>query len=126
MNETIEVFSGAQAARLAGVSYRRFDYWRRRGYIPGLERNGPGSGERLRVTWGQVEVARRLERASRLIHDGIPAVADALPMTTSEGARVRELEDAAREILVWTAGLAGRVEQARERLRVALEGQRCP
>lgn len=115
-----EVFSGARAAQLAGVTYKKLDYWRRKGWIPGLDRIGPGSGAALRVTWGQIMILRRLEQASQLVHAGIPAVADALPFTASEAARARQIEEASREILAWTAGLSGRVEQARARLARAL------
>ncbi len=57
-------YSGPQAARIAGISYRRLDYWARKGFVrPSLQNPRRGSGRyRLYSTLDilALKVARRL------------------------------------------------------------------
>lgn len=54
------LFSTGQVCNMTGASYRRVDYWRRLGIIPGLSPDGPGSGGHVWWNAEQVEFVRRL------------------------------------------------------------------
>lgn len=46
-----ETFSGTQAARIAGISYRRLDYWARTDLVRPTAADAQGSGSRRRYTY---------------------------------------------------------------------------
>jgi len=58
-------YSTAEVLRELGVSFRKLDYWARRGYIPG-QFEGTGSGHRRRWTGDQIDRVRLLMMASEL------------------------------------------------------------
>lgn len=47
-----------QAAERAGITYRQFDFWVRRGWIKVETPEGEGSGRPRLVQWHEVEVLR--------------------------------------------------------------------
>lgn len=46
-----ETYSGTQAARIAGISYRRLDYWARTDLVRPTAADARGSGSRRRYTY---------------------------------------------------------------------------
>ncbi|MFM8625614.1 MAG: MerR family transcriptional regulator [Actinomycetota bacterium] len=46
-----ETYSGTQAARIAGISYRRLDYWARTDLVRPTAADAQGSGSRRRYTY---------------------------------------------------------------------------
>lgn len=71
-------WSTREAATIAGASYRQMDYWRRQGWISGMDACGPGSGSSVRWSAEQVDAACRLAEASRALSGGLVGVAEAL------------------------------------------------
>lgn len=70
-------YSSAQVCQLAGVTYRQLDYWTRQGLIhPTIPARG--SGSKRRWTWDDVERARRLRLAARLVSGSIIDALDVL------------------------------------------------
>jgi hypothetical protein len=57
--------SGAEAARLAGITYRKVDYWCRQGVLGEEHRRPIGSGQHRRLTALDVTALRAIERVSQ-------------------------------------------------------------
>ena len=80
--------NGPQAAKKAGITYRQFDHWIRRGYIAG---GCPGSGRRRDISADEFDV---LARMAGLVRAGVtPAAAAELarqPIKRGWWQRLRE------------------------------------
>jgi DNA-binding transcriptional MerR regulator len=64
----MESFSGPQAARVAGVTYRQLDYWARTGLIAPSIQEAHGSGTQRHYSFGDLV---RLRAVAQLIAAGI-------------------------------------------------------
>lgn len=75
----IPTYSTVQVAAMTGATYRQLDYWARTGRIPGQDPGAStGSGHARAWTVQQVERARALVEASRLLRSPLEEVADFL------------------------------------------------
>lgn len=52
--------NGPEAARVAQVSYRQLDTWVRKGWVPGMDRQGAGTGQPRPFSDEQVKFLRRM------------------------------------------------------------------
>lgn len=78
---------GADVPGRAGITYRQFDYWVRRGFLNVQREPGAGSGVPRLVHWREVQVARLMGELTAV---GVePEVAAAAARQLQEGGAAR-------------------------------------
>jgi DNA-binding transcriptional MerR regulator len=85
-------YSSAEVCRLAGVSYRRLDYWARLGLVAPSVCECAGSGTRRRWSPADVLRVKRVAVAARLTHCRLVDALDMLAELEAELAGLAVLE----------------------------------
>lgn len=84
-----EGFGGPEACRIAGITYRRLDYWARTGVVVPTLRSASGSGSQRRYSFADLVELRTIKQ---LVDAGVglPQVRTAIGALKAQGTRVAE------------------------------------